>query len=209
MDFKSLPFVSDRSVQKGYTDSIQIDPIGHLPDEEDCRYVMTRRRDTAEATARAFAEHSKGLQNYLARHLTRTEDLRDLVQEIFLRFLKIERERSIESPQAYLYGIASNVVQERRRVRLRQRVSFNSPTVEHADEHPAHVRPDEVSESLMLERQIEAVAASLTPVQLKILTYWRRDGLSFKEIGELLGLSPNTVKQYAVRAVASIRMGCQ
>ena len=170
---------------------------------------MNRRRNTAEGAARAFAEHSKGLQDYLARRLARTEDLRDLVQEVFLRFLKIERERSVENPQAFLYGIASHVVRERRRSRLRQRVSFNSPAVEHADEHPAHIRADETSESFMLERQIEAIAASLTPAQLKILTYWRRDGLSFKEIGALLNLSPNTVKQYAVRAVASIRMGCQ
>ena len=112
------------------------------------------------------------------------DDAPDLVQEVFLRFLRIERERVVENPQSYLYGIASHVVQEKRRGRLRQRVMFDSDAVEHVAEHPQHVRQDEMADALVLERQIEAASAALTQTQRQILTYWRRDGLSFDAIGQ-------------------------
>jgi RNA polymerase sigma-70 factor (ECF subfamily) len=166
--------------------------------------------DPAKARAgAAFAEYHQALQDYLARRLSRAEDVRDLVQEVFLRFLRIEQTRLVENPQAFLYGIASNVVLERRRLRQRQRVIFSSHAVEHGSEHPANIRPDELTDSLVLERQIEEVSTRLTPTQLRILTYWRRDGLSFEQIAPLLDLSPHTIKKYAVQAIALIRTSCQ
>lgn len=157
----------------------------------------------------AFIEYRQELQDYLARRLSRSEDVRDLVQEVFLRFLRIEQSRLVENPQAFLYGIASNVVLERRRFWQRQRVIFSSRAVDYGAEHPHNIRQDEVVESLVLERQLEEVSNQLTPTQLRILTYWRRDGLSFEEIAALLNLSPHTIKKYAVQAVALIRMSCQ
>lgn len=161
-----------------------------------------------ERVATAFAEYHQALQSYLARRLGRTEEVRDLVQEVFLRFLRIEQSRVVENPQAFLYGIASNVVLERRRARQRQAVIFNSRVVDHDAENPREFRRDELGESLALERQLEAAARQLTPIQLRILQYWRGDGLSFEEIATVLGLSPHTVKKYATQAIASIRMSC-
>ncbi len=156
-----------------------------------------------------FAEYHQALADYLARRLRRSEDIGDLVQEVFLRFLRIEQQQLVDNPQAFLYGIASNIVLERRRSGQRQRVTFNSATAEQAAERPAYLRPDELADSLTLERQLEQAARTLTPTQLRILVYWRRDGLSFQAIGQHLNLSPHTVKKYAVKAVAMIRMGCQ
>jgi len=94
-------------------------------------------------------------------------------------------------------------------MRQRQRVIFSSRAVDYGAEHPPNIRQDEIADSLVLERQLEEVWNRLTPAQLRILTLWRRDGLSFEQIAPLLNLSPHTIKKYAVQAVALIRIGCQ
>ena len=44
-------------------------------------------------------------------------------------------------------------------------------------------------------------------VQLRILVAKQRDGLSYPQIGRLMGLSAHTVRKYLDRALASIRSG--
>lgn len=57
--------------------------------------------------------HGRALRRFLAvrmRHAT--ADVPDLVQEVFLRLLRIADHESIRNPQAYLYTVASHVLHQ-------------------------------------------------------------------------------------------------
>src|SRR5688572_6936289 len=57
--------------------------------------------------------HGRELRRFLASHLKNANaDVPDLVQEIFLRLLRIKDLAAIRSPQAYLFTVASHVLRE-------------------------------------------------------------------------------------------------
>ncbi len=57
--------------------------------------------------------HGRALRRFLAVCMRRAAaDIPDLVQEVFLRLLRIADHESIRSPQAYLYTVASHVLHQ-------------------------------------------------------------------------------------------------
>src|SRR5688572_22934583 len=57
--------------------------------------------------------HGRELRRFLASRLRNASaDVPDLVQEIFLRLLRIKDHEAIRSPQAYLFTVASHVLRE-------------------------------------------------------------------------------------------------
>jgi RNA polymerase sigma factor (sigma-70 family) len=161
--------------------------------------------EAAELAKSSFERHYRELHRYLARRLPLGEDANDLIQEVFLRVLRLDRSEMIRKPQAYLYGIASNVVHEFLLRGRHDRVTFSSETVEQASEHPAQVSPDEIVERLISERQFERALSQLAPTHRAVLLLHKRDGLSRDEVARELGLSAHTVKKYLCQAMAQIR----
>jgi RNA polymerase sigma-19 factor, ECF subfamily len=153
----------------------------------------------------AFAQHRKALQEYLMRRLSSAQNAQDLAQEAYLRLLSVEDAELVRQPHAYLFRIASNLVYE---YRLRERndvVTFNSQAVDHFAEQPQHVSLEDLGDRLNVERQLETALAQLPPLYRAILVMRKRDGLSYSEIAQALGISIHTVKKYLLRAVTQCR----
>src|SRR5688572_33285442 len=68
----------------------------------------------AAFAATAFEKHYRELHRFLVRRLPRTQDAQDVIQEVFLRVLRLPRTELVRKPQAYVYGIASHVAHEMR-----------------------------------------------------------------------------------------------
>jgi RNA polymerase sigma factor (sigma-70 family) len=160
-----------------------------------------------ESVTAKFAEYQRELSRFLLRRVPQTQDAGDLVQEVFVRVLSVDRATLIRNPRAYLYGIAAHVAREFRSRSLRERIQFNSQTVEAFAERPADSCEDELTEGIGLEQQIGAVLAQLSPTHLKILVADRRDGLSTQQIADKFGLSVHTVRKYLVQALTRVRAG--
>lgn len=156
----------------------------------------------AEAT---FEKHYRELHRFMIRRLPRSQDANDLVQEVFLRVLRLPRSEMVRNPQAYIYGIASHVVYELRMRSRNDRVTCDSHTLEQLAEHPAHFAPDELADQLGVKRQLEQALAQLPPMHQAVLLLHKRDGMSREEVAKELGLSPHTVKKYIFQAMAQIR----
>ena len=86
----------------------------------------------ARFVAKAFRQYGLGLHRYLERRLPTPQDADDVAQEVYLRLLRLDDTEFVREPQAYLYGVASNVVREfRMRSELeRERVTFDSTAAE-------------------------------------------------------------------------------
>lgn len=165
-------------------------------------WPLPRNRERGKS---GFEQYLPALQRFLMRRLRSTQDASDLAQEVYLRLLRVADPTLVRQPLPYLYRIASNVVYEFHLHQQQDAVTFDSGAMEQLAEHPAAVQPDEVSDRLSLERQVERVLAQLPPLQRAILLMQKRDGLSYAEIAGKLSISVHTVEKYLFRALAVMR----
>lgn len=129
----------------------------------------------------------------------------DLLQEVYLRMLRVSHLESIRSPEAYLFTVARHVVQQHalRRKTIPESLDFMSvldnpvagPDADPALQAAAQQTLDEMQ--LALENMSPKVRAAFL--------LHRRDGLSIDEISKVLGITRPMVKKYLVRALMRLR----
>jgi RNA polymerase sigma factor (sigma-70 family) len=132
-------------------------------------------------------------------------DVPDIVQDIYLRMLRIPHVESIRSPEAYLFTVAVHVLQQ---YGLRQSRSTNLNGLSDLLE-PLRSAPEadpllEVSALQSLEGLQQALDLFSPKVRATFILH-RRDGLSIDEIGTRLGISRPMVKKNLVKALMQFR----
>ncbi|MDN5782297.1 MAG: RNA polymerase sigma factor [Luteimonas sp.] len=172
---------------------------------------MKHERDPGEQ-AREFAastmhQHGEALQRFLRGRVARPQDLGDLVQEVYLRLLRVRKHDEVLNPLAYVYGIAANVASEFQMRERRDRTVYDSELMQTAADAPAELPDGEGG--AYFEHQVNQALAALPPMRLAVLLLERREGLSQPQIAEKLGLSAHTVKKYSVEALAHVRASLQ
>jgi RNA polymerase sigma-70 factor (ECF subfamily) len=164
-------------------------------------------RAVAQFVARTFRQYGLGLHRYLERRLPTPQDADDMAQEVYLRLLRLDDAELVREPQAYLYGVASNVVREfRMHAELeRERMTFDSETADAQSERASGLAPDGLADHLSLVRQLEGALRQLPPAQRAIIVLLKRDGLTYEEAAERMGLSWWTVEKYYHQAKVKLR----
>ena len=156
-----------------------------------------------EFAASAIRSYHQDLHRFLRRRVWHAQDLDDVVQEVYLRLLRVKNSEMVRNPLAYLYGVASHVVREFNLGKHHTRMVFDSDAVDSLMDNP------EASSSLdsggHFERQVSEALGQLPANRMAVLLLERRDGLSHAEIAQKLGLSVHTVKKYSVEALAHVR----
>lgn len=154
-----------------------------------------------------FGRYRRELHRYLMRRLRQPQDVDDLAQEVYLRLLRLDDEKCVHKPLAYLYGIASHVLADFRIEveQEREHITVDSDTVDEWSDQPSCVLPDDLADRLNLQQQIDKALAQLPPTHAAVLLAHKRDGLSYEEVAKKLGLSIHTVEKYVTQAKARIR----
>lgn len=152
-------------------------------------------------------DHGQRLRQYLAARLRNAAaDVPDLVQEVYLRLLRMPRHEIIRSPQAYVFTIAHNVLYEHR-LRLSdapeavQLTDILAEIESHAADDPA-VRAESRDR---LERLDRFLQQQLPPRAYVTFVLHRRYGYSLDEIARHFGVSRGMVKKYLAKAVIHCR----
>lgn len=128
----------------------------------------------------------------------------EIVQEVFLwvwdnRNTLVE----IDHPGAWLYRIVSNKCFDRsRKQELEIRVLY---AIQVAAEKQPTTEQQHAYDLKVLQQLIAAAVANLSPQQRLIYTLKEKEGLSYKEIGAQLGISPHTVHNHLNRAYQAVR----
>lgn len=163
-----------------------------------------------EVNAKALeccSRYSRELHRFLMRRLRNPTDSDDLAQEVYLRLCRLDDEKCVHKPLAYLYGIASHVLAD---FRLEQEVE-REMIVHDGDgpadweEQPSCVLPDDLAKRLNLQQQIDWALAQLPATHAAVLLAHKRDGKSYDEVAADLGLSIHTVEKYVTQAKSRIR----
>jgi RNA polymerase sigma-70 factor (ECF subfamily) len=150
-------------------------------------------------------QHGRRLRRFLAVRLRNAAaDLPDLVQEVFLRLLRVQRHEIIRSPEAYLFTVASHVLHQHmlRQSAIPQGIELDEVLVEsEAPESDPAAQADAQQRVEQLNRALD----QLSPKAHAALILHRRDGFSIEEIGAQLGISRNVAKKYLAKALAHCR----
>lgn len=124
-----------------------------------------------------------------------------MAQEVYLRLLRMDRHELIRNPEAYLFTVASHLLNEHT---LRQTAA---PIVVDIGEifGELHTVPeDDPSEFADRQQRIQAlevVIEKLSPKAQAALLLHRRDGYTLEEIGTELGVSRDMAKKYLATAL--------
>lgn len=159
-----------------------------------------RRRDFVATLEQA---HSRQLRRFLSLRLKGAPaDVADLVQEIYLRLLRLKDHEAIRNPQAYLYTIASHVLHQHTLRRATEPASMDPLEVVKALQATTAADPADEAD---IEQQVEVLGDKLeaySPRAYAVLIMYRCEGLTFREIGERLGVSAVMARKYLGRAIA-------
>jgi RNA polymerase sigma factor (sigma-70 family) len=161
--------------------------------------------DTGQAlVASLVASHGGQLRRYLTSRVRNIADVPDLLQEVYLRMLRIPDHDAIRSPEAYLFTVAQHVAHQHA---IRQ--SNVSPPVElhqmlgELAELPADPASELSAEQSL--KELEYALERLSPRERATFLYHRRDGLTLQDIADRLGVSRQMVKKYLAKALIELR----
>jgi RNA polymerase sigma-70 factor (ECF subfamily) len=150
-------------------------------------------------------QQGRRLRRFLRRRVRNAADIPDIIQEVFLRLLRVPRRETIRIPEAYIFTIARHAAQQH------QLASARASKCVALDETLAEFlpgpEPDPVLE-VMADQCIAVVEEALREMAPKVratFLLYRKDGLSMDEISERLGISRPMAKKYMVKALAQLR----
>jgi RNA polymerase sigma-70 factor (ECF subfamily) len=67
--------------------------------------------DHQALVAGLLESHGQQLKRYLLARVRNSADVPDIVQEVFLRMMRVPNVESVRSPEAHLFTVAQHVVQ--------------------------------------------------------------------------------------------------
>lgn len=165
--------------------------------------------DSGEAmVAGLVASHGTQLRRFLASRVRNSADVPDLIQEVYLRMLRIPDHDAVRSPEAYLFTVAQHVAHQHaiRRSNLAPPAELHDMLVTLADLPTDPVSELTAEQSL---RDLDRALQHLSPRERATFLYHRRDGHTLQQIADRLGVSRQMVKKYLAKAVIELRKHLQ
>lgn len=175
---------------------------GGIPDDPE---LMRRLREGDETVLREILKrHLPALRLYAERVLGGSGDPQEAVQEAFIR-LWTHREswRGNSSVRSLLYTITRNAALDELRRHRREVPLSEGPLVQ-----PSGSRPDPL-DALVENELLQAAERAISRLprrRQEIFRLVREDGLTYREVAEVLDISPQTVANLMSLALQSLRV---
>jgi len=145
-----------------------------------------------------YQAHHQWLRSVLHRRLGNASDAADLAHDTFERLIRADIREPLNEPRAYLRTIASRLLIGRAR-----RAALETAYAETLAQQPVPVEPSVEARALIIEalEQICELLDTLPMTSRRIFLMAQIDGMSYAEIGQRLGLTPNAVQKSLARAL--------
>ena len=154
-----------------------------------------------EQVTSAFEEMRDDVYRYLLTLGLPRPQAQDVTQEVFLRlYLALQKGDLIQNRRGWIFRVAHNLGLD---WRAKERTQPFGPDMEAL---LRDARPGADASLIERERmkQIGDAWRTLSAQQRQCL-YLRAEGLKYREIGEVLGISISTVREFLTRAIAKLQ----
>ncbi len=147
-----------------------------------------------------FSRYAPRLRSMLARRVSRTDDVGDLVQQTFLQLHRARRDfRADAKLRPWLYTIALNLSRQYFRRRGRR------PEAALGEHEPPERGRQGDPERTAVAGELRAALAELPAPQREVIELHWFEGLPFKEVAAVVGASESAVKVRAHRGYEKLR----
>jgi RNA polymerase sigma-70 factor (ECF subfamily) len=153
-----------------------------------------------------YDRHGERLYRYLVFKLGSAEDAEDVLQECFCRFARYDlRWRLVRNRQAFVFGVARNEANRFLKRKLGRREGERMIAAgAAAGLSAAFAAPEDPSLALLLSQTGELPEEQREAVYMKVF-----DGLTFREIGSVCGVSANTAASRYRYGIDRLRKACR
>jgi RNA polymerase sigma-70 factor, ECF subfamily len=161
--------------------------------------------EAQEVITSLFKEFRNPLLRYVLAFGIRPDDGEDVVQDVFLflhRHVQLGRPR--HNLRGWLFRVAHNLALKRHRVNWKQQTSLQNGEANAASQLDPALNPEERLAAIRRQQRLLAVVAAL-PEQDRRCLYLRAEGLRYREIANVLGISLGAVSISLTRSLE--RMG--
>jgi RNA polymerase sigma-70 factor (ECF subfamily) len=186
-------------------DRVAVKEPGVSADED--LLVSQAKAGSQEAFEALVQRYERQIYAFTYRMMGNPDDAFDLTQECFIRAYKnIDRTNAELNVSAWLHRIASNACldQLRRRKRIRWLPWESSKYEPLLNNHPSD-NPERVAVAMENVLDVQRVLDALSERNRQALVLREYEGMSTREIGEIMGLSRSAVKSVLFRAREEFR----
>jgi len=130
--------------------------------------------------------------------LTRSSDAEDLLQAAYVKLEEFQGANEVQNPSGFLVRAAVNMARDHhRRANVVSMVTSEALLLSLRDGEPLQ---DEALNARQRLRQLKAAFARLSPRTRRIVIMHRIERLKYREISEILGISPSAVEKHIAKA---------
>jgi len=167
--------------------------------------VPLRMTKASKTFVEGLFAYRGALQAFFYRRLRTKADAGDLVQEVYLRMLRVGDPEAIRNPEAYLFTVAANLLKENA---VADRRHAQEVAVEAAEGTQALTFVPGFEAAVDAPQRVARLCEVIEELPLKcsaavILQY--RDEMSHQDIAAHLEVTPRMVKRYLAQALSHCR----
>ncbi len=164
-----------------------------------------KSQELEETLVELYASMRPSLIGYAYQVVGSTGDSEDLVQVAFLKlFDHLKRNAKILNVRSWLYRVVHNLAIDH----IRRRGAHDSAVAGWVAERTMAERTTSAENELIQQQKVADCMALLNDRERQCLTL-RAEGLSYQEVGEVLGISHKSVSVYLVRGLKKVRSAKQ
>jgi len=169
----------------------------------DQELVRTLKKGDVFAFNELFHKYSQKVYNFSIKHLENEEDVKDLVQEIFMKIWDKRKEIDAnKSFNGFLFTITLNLIRNYFRKKVKDRKLINKwleETEPYSDSTKLSI------EFRSLEKVVNTIVEQLPPKRRMVFRLSRNEGLSNDDIARRMNIQKKTVENHLNLALRYLR----
>ena len=174
-----------------------------MPDEREIKEIRLLRDGDRQAFDRLYARYWSRVLGFAKLYIRDEEEQKEIVQQVFIRLWEIRRRLSAEQGiDGLLFIITRNIIFNQKHRSANEQALQQALSLEGSDVlYDLEARIDSADLLSYVDELIEALPVR----QRQAFRLSRRDGLSNKEIAQVMGISSEGVKRHIHLALKFIR----
>ncbi|HEY6458143.1 MAG TPA: sigma-70 family RNA polymerase sigma factor [Steroidobacteraceae bacterium] len=165
---------------------------------------MPNRSNDARARLDGLARRYYGpLASFFRKRARNSEEVRDLVQQVFLRLAQSPQFDEIRNPEGYIFQTAANALKDQARRRAVQE-RFAAQQLHESDAQQGDFSPERVLQARESVAKVAEALRQLPERTRDVLVLRCFEGLKSCEVAQLQGISVRAVEKHMARALAHL-----